>query len=80
MSILIIVLIARTTIFLVKYKILGFRAGSSRNRLRPKIPKAQIGLARKTYFFELIKLSPNPVFLRIGGIELQDSVLIDMYI
>lgn len=45
MSILIIVLIARTIIFKLKYKILGFRAEHSRKGLRPKIAKAQVDLA-----------------------------------
>ena len=45
MSILIMVLIARTIIFKVKYKILGFRAGPNPNKLRPKIPETQIDLA-----------------------------------
>ena len=47
MLILIMVFIAKTIIFKLKYKILGFRAGLSPNGLRPKISKAQMGLARK---------------------------------
>lgn len=45
MSILIIVLIARTIIFKLKYKILDFRVEHSRNGLRPKIAKLQMDLA-----------------------------------
>ena len=51
MSILIMISIIRTTIFKLKYKVSGFRAGPNPNGLRPKIPKAQMGLARKVQFF-----------------------------
>ena len=51
MSILIIVLIVRTIIFKLKYKISGFGTGPSPNGLRPKIPKAEMGLTRKARFF-----------------------------
>ena len=69
MSILIMILIARTIIFKLKYKISGFRAGPSPNGFRPKNPKAQMGLAQKTQFFGLIiKLSSNPVIFRVGRV------------
>ena len=64
MSVLIMVLIVKTIIFKLEYKILDFRAGSNPNGLKPKIPKAQMDLARNAQFFGLIKLSPNPVILR----------------
>ena len=41
------VLIVKTIIFKIKYKILGFWAGPSPNGLRLKIPKAQMRLTRK---------------------------------
>ena len=60
MSILIIVLIVRTIIFKLKYKISGFQADPSLNGLRPKIPKAQMGLARKAQSFWAYKTKPKP--------------------
>ena len=43
-------LIAKTIIFKLKYKILGFRADPSLNEFRPKIPKVQMSVARKPNF------------------------------
>ena len=45
MSILIMILIAKTILFKVKYKISGFRVDPSLNKLNSKILKEQIGLA-----------------------------------
>lgn len=59
MLILIIVLIRRTIIFKLKYKISGFRVGPSSNGVRSKISEVQMGLVRKTQIFGLIKLSPG---------------------
>lgn len=55
MLIIIMVLIVKTIIFKLKYKISGFRTGPSPNGLRPKIPKDQMGLARKAQFFGAYK-------------------------
>ena len=70
MSILIIVLIVRTIIFKLKYKISGFQSGSSPNGLRPKWAYPE----RSNLFFELIKLKPNLVIFRAGtaGFDLID--------
>ena len=60
MSILIMVLIVKTIIFKIKYKISGFRACHSPNGLMPKLRKVQMGLARKTQFFWAYKIKPKP--------------------
>ena len=44
-------LISKMIIFKLKYKNFGFRASPSPNGVRPKIPKAQMGFARKTHIF-----------------------------
>ena len=53
------VLIARTIIFKVKYKISGFRTNPSPNKLRPKIAEAQMGLARKPKKIWAYKTKPK---------------------
>lgn len=53
------VLIARTIIFKLRYKILGFQTGLIPNGLRPKILKAQMDLVRKIQFFLTYKTKPK---------------------
>ena len=69
MSIRIVVLIARTIIFKINYKISSFRAGPTPNGFRQKNPN---GFSLKDPIFSgLIKLSPNLVIFRSRGFGIQ---------